>query len=349
MPPTVNLIFDEANRGPFRHDSTMVLLKALHAQNIDPEVMIYDDALHQARMGHYPLAIERLRILLVLFPDDKQALKLIGKLYVVTQNITEAEAYFERAKQNGVTIEPALLDIIEEKRNAEAIKERQHQEQLSTMSKQTEQIESLIADIKKLRRDNSILNQEIETLNNDLRKWSSLAAIIAGISVAVSMAFVAHLVFSSPAEQITAEVTTQKTAQISELQPTTKPLPTPDFSGIPQSVVTQQPAGTPVADATNEQNKTVQNNPVSISSPQKQPVADPANAPVSGTETDSSNAPPDFEFPMEYTIKSGDSPGRIAEKYYGRASLGRWLAKQNNTAPNKLRVGQVITLPTPPE
>ena len=69
------------------------------------------------------------------------------------------------------------------------------------MSKQTEQIKSLIADIKKLRRDNVNLNQEIESLNKDLRKWSSLAAIIAGISVAVSPVFVSHLHFQFTEEQ----------------------------------------------------------------------------------------------------------------------------------------------------
>ena len=97
------------------------------------------------------------------------------------------------------------------------------------------------------------------------------------------------------------------------------------------------------------QNKTIQNTPVAAASPPKKPVADPADTPLAGPETDPTNKPPEFDFPMEYTIKSGDSPGKIAEKHYGRASLGRWLAQQNNTAPNKLRVGQVITLPAPPE
>ena len=148
----------------------------------------------------------------------------------------------ERAKQNGATIEPALLDIIKEKRNAEANKERQHQDQLTTMSKQTEQIKSLIADIKKLRRDNVILNQEIESLNKDLRKWSSLAAIIAGISVAVSLAFVSHLVFSGPAEETTAELAAQNAAQINKEQQATKPPPTPGYSGIQSQLKHNRPS-----------------------------------------------------------------------------------------------------------
>ena len=72
-------------------------------------------------MGHYPLAIERLRILLVLFPDDQRALSSL-LLCIVTQEITEAELYLERAKQNGATIEPALLDIIKEKEMLKQIK-----------------------------------------------------------------------------------------------------------------------------------------------------------------------------------------------------------------------------------
>ena len=51
-----------------------------------------------------------------------------------------------------------------------------------------------------------------------------------------------------------------------------------------------------------------------------------------------------YTFPMQYKIKSGDSFGRIAEKFYKRASLGKWLAAQNEIDPTKMKIGQVWIL-----
>jgi len=51
---------------------------------------------------------------------------------------------------------------------------------------------------------------------------------------------------------------------------------------------------------------------------------------------------------MSYNIQSGDSFGRLAERFYKRASLGSWLASQNQIDPTKMRIGHQIILPEPP-
>jgi nucleoid-associated protein YgaU len=46
-----------------------------------------------------------------------------------------------------------------------------------------------------------------------------------------------------------------------------------------------------------------------------------------------------------YTVKSGDTFARIANRVYGRSALGQRLADANGIQPSKLKVGDVIKLP----
>jgi LysM repeat protein len=50
-----------------------------------------------------------------------------------------------------------------------------------------------------------------------------------------------------------------------------------------------------------------------------------------------------------YTVQAGDTLSEIARRFYGDASLFKALANANNIAdPNKIKTGQVLTLPDPP-
>ncbi len=54
--------------------------------------------------------------------------------------------------------------------------------------------------------------------------------------------------------------------------------------------------------------------------------------------------------PVRYTVKSGDSLGAIAKKFYGRASKWRVIAEANGiTNPAALKVGSVLTIPDLPD
>ena len=54
--------------------------------------------------------------------------------------------------------------------------------------------------------------------------------------------------------------------------------------------------------------------------------------------------------PVRYTVKSGDSLGAIAKKFYGRASKWRVIAEANGiTNPASLKVGSVLTIPDLPD
>ena len=74
----------------------------------------------------------------------------------------------------------------------------------------------------------------------------------------------------------------------------------------------------------------------------------PSTTPSTTIATKPTTVEPNQTFPQEYTIQSGDSFGKIAQKFYKRASLGDWLAKQNNIDPSKLQIGKKITIPVPP-
>ena len=72
----------------------------------------------------------------------------------------------------------------------------------------------------------------------------------------------------------------------------------------------------------------------------------PNTTPSTTTPTTSDT---NYTFPQEYTIQSGDNFGKIAQKFYKKASLGNWLAAQNNIDPSKLQIGKKITIPAPPQ
>ncbi|MFT4974513.1 MAG: LysM repeat protein [Myxococcota bacterium] len=67
------------------------------------------------------------------------------------------------------------------------------------------------------------------------------------------------------------------------------------------------------------------------------PVAEPAPGQV------------EPEYPLNYTVRGGDTLGKIAVRFYGRASLHAHIQKANSLDGTSLRVGQRLIIPEPPE
>lgn len=70
-----------------------------------------------------------------------------------------------------------------------------------------------------------------------------------------------------------------------------------------------------------------------------------ANAPVAEPEPGTLEP----EYPILYTVKSGDTLGKIAQRFYGRAALHPHIMNANNLRSANLRLGQTLIIPEPPE
>ncbi|MEL6342286.1 MAG: LysM peptidoglycan-binding domain-containing protein [Myxococcota bacterium] len=75
------------------------------------------------------------------------------------------------------------------------------------------------------------------------------------------------------------------------------------------------------------------------------PMGDLAAAPIA--EPAPGEAGPDF--PVTYTVKSGDNLSKISQKFYGRASLHGHIKQANDLDTVALSVGQKLTIPEPPD
>lgn len=75
------------------------------------------------------------------------------------------------------------------------------------------------------------------------------------------------------------------------------------------------------------------------------PEADLISAPV----VDPNPGEVEPEYPLNYTVRSGDTLGKISVKFYGRASLHPHIMKANSMTEPNLRVGQKLIIPEPPE
>lgn len=170
--------------------------------------------------------------------------------------------------------------------------------------------------------ENNSLKEEVRLLHAQVRKWSTYCAYVAGSSIGIIL----FLQFFASEEQAECEE-----CAICEECPIT------DCNTINQSnhnsdfeiIENNQPAKRPqIKEVPTVQKQVKKEEPITQVVPQKQEK---------------------LKFPMTYTIKSGDNFSKIAERFYERASLASWLAKQNGIDPSKLQIGQKITLPKPPQ
>ena len=164
------------------------------------------------------------------------------------------------------------------------------------------------------------LTEETQFYQKQSEKWTMYCAYVAGTSIGI----IAFLQFFTEPEVVTPECPDIPEA-VEQLE--VKEVP---------SMTTQQTAEVV--------SKEVEQKVITIPTPPtEEPKAEPV---VEREQTTPSQTTPSF--PMTYIIQSGDSFGKIAERYYKRASLGKWLASQNEVDPTKMRIGQEITLPPPP-
>ncbi len=62
--------------------------------------------------------------------------------------------------------------------------------------------------------------------------------------------------------------------------------------------------------------------------------------------------PQKIKFPFEYTVQQGDFFAKISQKFYGTSKFANFLFNYNKKvveSPDKLKIGTLITIPTPPK
>ena len=160
------------------------------------------------------------------------------------------------------------------------------------------------------------LTEETQFYQKQSEKWTMYCAYVAGTSIGI----IAFLQFFTEPEIV---------------EPDCPPVPE-----IVQQVEVKEVPSAPVQKTIDTPTERTEKDvvPEEPAPPVKEPEAEPIVQKQQVTPS----------FPMTYIIQSGDSFGKIAERYYKRASLGKWLASQNEVDPTKMRIGQEITLPPPP-
>jgi len=162
-----------------------------------------------------------------------------------------------------------------------------------------------------LRERNIALEEEVRSLHQKVRKWSTWCAYASGSSIGVLL----FLLFFSSIKEECPEPIECDVCEVCE--------PCAECEECPK-------IDTDSARFIQEQLENIDDRP------QQNQVA-------------SSTARSEYSFPMSYTIQSGDNFSKIADRFYKKASLAKWLAKENNVDPSKLQIGQEITLPAPPQ
>jgi len=95
------IAFDELPRGAGGVGATDKIQQVLSESDINVPVDLYDEALAMAREGRLAAATERLRMLLVLDPEDGEAALLLGKVLAARNRWDDSLVQLDAAADNG--------------------------------------------------------------------------------------------------------------------------------------------------------------------------------------------------------------------------------------------------------
>jgi tetratricopeptide (TPR) repeat protein len=311
------LAFDEAPRGNGGRGATEEIAQLLDSSEIDAPSSLYDEALALAKEGRFAPATDRLRMLLTLDPIDADASLLLGKVLAARGQWQEALQRLDAAQANGLNVPTALRDKIElSLRNQVQTSEEQR---LRVAARERGEIRNLRAEAKRLRSDNAILDQQIQSLYRRVRLWSSATALVSGCAAALLMVALVSGGTESAPENIAAADSpiTNEALPINEVLPSNEAL-------VPAEMLT--PA--PVLEANTMPNLLP---PAEAIAPTSMPTPTPNGAIMT-----------------VHTVVKGDTLGSLATQYYGKFTGWKTIKKANKDVLNgkdNLSLGQQIKIP----
>jgi LysM repeat protein len=300
------LAFDEAPRGNGGRGATEQIAQLLDSSEIDAPSSLYDEALSLAKEGRFAPATDRLRMLLTLDPIDADASLLLGKVLAARGQWQEALQRLDAAQANGLNVPTSLRDKIEMSlRNQVQTSEEQR---LRVAARERGEIRNLRAEAKRLRSDNAILDQQIQSLYRRVRLWSSATALVSGCAAALLMV----ALVSGGTESAPSNIAAADSPITGEALPNLDDLQTMELSGPPVLEASIVPSLLPP--------------PVEAITP---------TASIDGIMT-------------THTVVKGDSLGSLATQYYGKFSEWKVIKKANRetlNGKNNLSLGQQIIIP----
>ena len=323
--PSSSLAFDELPRGTGGTGATEAINQVLHDAGLDAPASLYDEALALAREGRLAPAAERLRMLLVLDPSDADAALLLGKVLAGMARWQEALTWLDAASANGAVLPPGLRDEVSdalrrEVQEAEAERERRQ-------ARERGELRGLRAEAKRLRAENSVLEQRLMELDKRVRLWSGATALVAGCASALLLA---AMLFGGPEGDPDA-VASPQALTAAPAAPVAAEVAAPE-AGQPE-IQTFDPAS-PKAEAPKAE----------------APKADkPAAAPVGEKRADKANNQAGAALVTMHTVQTGESLGAIAQRYYGKSSEWKRILNANPDVlkgnAKKLKPGQKLRIP----
>ena len=300
------LAFDEAPRGNGGRGATEQIAQLLDSSEIDAPSSLYDEALSLAKEGRFVPATDRLRMLLTLDPIDADASLLLGKVLAARGQWQEALQRLDAAQANGLNVPTSLRDKIEMSlRNQVQTSEEQR---LRVAARERGEIRNLRAEAKRLRSDNAILDQQIQSLYRRVRLWSSATALVSGCAAALLMV----ALVSGGTESAPSNIAAADSPITGEALPTLDDLQTLELSGPPVLEASMVPSLLPP--------------PIEAITP---------TASIDGIMT-------------THTVVKGDSLGSLATQYYGKFSDWKSIKRANRETLNgkeNLSLGQQIIIP----
>ena len=314
----LQLVFDEKPRRGGAQGASSRIAKALYQQGIEVSSLIYDEALNFIAEEDFFSATERLRMLHTLNPTDTDALILLSKALAARKHWQEAKHYLNVAVENGARIPKQVEDFIEQGlirdlHNADVERKR-------ALARDRKEIKLLKKELRKTRSANSVLNSRTTYLTEKLNSAYYMCVTIAGISLAV----VFHFMIQNSTKPQTVATAPQKTIE----QPIPKTATSQAKKQDIQPVIVQENPPANVEKPKVEKPEVVEK--PKVEEPPKPKIIEPKSP-----------------YPIQYTVKPGDSLGKIAEKFYRNHRSWRKISEHNSLDPSKLRVGQKIEIPAP--
>ena len=120
----IQLIFDEQKRGDFDVNGPAEIYKALRAQNIRSEVLLFDRAIDMCFERKFDEAEILIQSLLLLHPRDKNANILLIKILSAQKKFPQARQEIQKAKRRGTQIPSNIRMYVDEGIKRDDIKKR---------------------------------------------------------------------------------------------------------------------------------------------------------------------------------------------------------------------------------
>ena len=366
----IQLIFDEQKRGDFDVNGPAEIYKALRAQNIRSEVLLFDRAIDMCFERKFDEAEILIQSLLLLHPRDKNANILLIKILSAQKKFTQARLEIQKAKGRGTQVPSNIRMYVDEGIKREDIKKRNEIIQIVNKEKQKE--EDLRNEIKKLRRERETLQNETLFLAEQTKKWYLIASCIAGFGLFIILAL-PYLMGNSETEPISkiqsSEKAPEKKSKASKESTSKEENDKSVFQtksigkrneNKPEKQQEKQikkPSSNSAQNSSNkeiipikESEKTKQitekkKNDQSKEQRKKQEKVITTNE-INKIE-DPNPSPIGAEFPFTYIVQKGDTLDKIAEKYYGKKSEWKRIAENNDVSPRNLQIGQKLTIVEP--